>query len=127
MRTPEKPGRIEWVGSARDDLRAMPEEVRADVGMALFEVQCGETPSSAKPLKGIGPGVLEIVSDLKGDTFRAVYVARFEMQSTSSTHSRRSPSKASRRHGTRSIQSSGGSSWWSMRGPDGRKQSRRDE
>lgn len=31
---------------------------------------------SAKPLKGLGPGVLEVVSDHRGDTFRAVYTVR---------------------------------------------------
>ncbi len=31
---------------------------------------------SAKPLKGLGPGVLEIVSDHRGNTFRAVYTVR---------------------------------------------------
>ncbi len=34
-------------------------------------------PENAKPLKGIAPGVLEIVSDFRGDTFRAVYTVRF--------------------------------------------------
>ena len=32
---------------------------------------------SAKPLKGLGSGVLEAVSDHRGDTFRSVYTVRF--------------------------------------------------
>ena len=29
------------------------------------------------PLKGLGSGVLEVVSDHRGDTFRSVYTVRF--------------------------------------------------
>ena len=36
-----------------------------------------QTPD-AKPWKGLGPGVFEVVSDYKTDTFRAGYVVRFE-------------------------------------------------
>jgi phage-related protein len=32
---------------------------------------------SAKPWKGEGPSVLEIVSDFDGDTFRGVYTLKF--------------------------------------------------
>ena len=47
-----------------------------EVGYALYLAQCGEKHVSAKPLKGLGPGVLEVVSDHRGDTFRAVYTVR---------------------------------------------------
>ena len=33
---------------------------------------------NAKPLKGFGSGVLEVVARHDGDTFRAVYTVRFE-------------------------------------------------
>jgi phage-related protein len=47
-------------------------------GYALFVAQMGERPRNAKPLKGFkGAGVLEIVEDYDGDTFRAVYTVRF--------------------------------------------------
>lgn len=46
------------------------------VGYALFAVQIGKKPREAKPLHGLGPGVLEIVSDYDGDTYRAVYTVR---------------------------------------------------
>lgn len=71
---------IEWVGSSLDDLRAFPDEVRLEIGQALFEVQCGVTPSSAKPLTGLpqfkGTTVMEIVERHNTDTFRAVYTAK---------------------------------------------------
>jgi phage-related protein len=66
-----------WIGSARDDLREFPEEVRGLIGHALFMAQCGLKHEQAKPLKGYGDaGVLEIVEDLAGDAYRAVYAVR---------------------------------------------------
>jgi phage-related protein len=66
------------VGSSYDDLLALPEEVRREVGYALFVAQNGEKADNAKPLKGFGGGgVLEVVEDYDGDTYRAVYTVRF--------------------------------------------------
>lgn len=63
-----------WEGSSKKDFKAFPIEVQKDMGVALFVVQMGGTPPSAKPWKGLGSGVYEIVGDHRGDTFRAVYV-----------------------------------------------------
>jgi phage-related protein len=68
---------VRFMGDSREVLREMPDEVKSEIGFALERVQQGKTPVNAKPLKGIAPGVLEIVSDFKGDTFRAVYTVRF--------------------------------------------------
>jgi len=43
------------------------------LGVAQFG---GKHPSS-KPWKGLGGGVLELVDDHQGDTYRAVYTVRF--------------------------------------------------
>lgn len=56
---------------------SLPEEVVDDFGYALGAVQMGATPAQAKPWKGEGPGVLELVENHRGDTFRAVYAVRF--------------------------------------------------
>jgi phage-related protein len=57
-----------------------PKEVRQRVGGALWEAQIGRKASYARPLKGFGgAGVLEIIDDFDGDTFRAVYTVRFAM------------------------------------------------
>lgn len=48
------------------------------MGVALFVVQLGGTPLSAKPWKGTGSGVFELVEDHRGDTFRAVYTVKIE-------------------------------------------------
>lgn len=67
-----------FVGSSRRDLKAFPDEVRQEFGQALFEVQLGQHPASAKPLKGFGSGVLELRDNFEGDAYRAVYAVRFE-------------------------------------------------
>jgi len=70
--------KIDFIGSSRRDIREFPEEVKEDIGYALFEVQKGGKPASAKPLKGFGgAGVLEIIENFEGDTYRAVYTVKF--------------------------------------------------
>jgi phage-related protein len=71
----EKP--LHWVGSSRRDLLDFPEAVIDDMGYALGVVQFGGTPPQAKPWKGEGPGVFELVEDYRGDTYRALYTVRF--------------------------------------------------
>ncbi len=66
-----------FVGSSRKDLQGFPAPVRSEIGQALFEVQVGEHPSNARPLKGLS-GVLEIRDNFDGDTYRAVYTVRFQ-------------------------------------------------
>jgi phage-related protein len=65
-----------WVRSSHDDLMEFPKRVREIVGYALYAAQCGEKSPKAKPFRGIGPGVLEVVADYNGDTYRAVYTVR---------------------------------------------------
>jgi len=71
--------RVDFIGSSREDLRGFPDEVKQDIGYALFEAQRGLKSASAKPLKGFGgAGVLEIVENFSSGTYRAVYTVRFE-------------------------------------------------
>ena len=72
----EKP--LFWIGSAKSDLLDFPEAVKDEIGVALSVAQFGGKQPSAKPWKGEGAGVLEIVEDYRGDTYRAVYTVRFE-------------------------------------------------
>jgi phage-related protein len=70
---------VEWISSSREDLREFPEDVQQMVGFALYRAQLGKKHPDAKPLKGFkGSGVLEIVEDFDGDTYRAVYTVKFE-------------------------------------------------
>lgn len=65
------------MASPKRDLLSFDEAVINDMGYALGVVQLGGTPGSAKPWKGDGAGVFEIVEDHRGDTYRAVYTVRF--------------------------------------------------
>lgn len=68
-----------WIGSSQKDLRAFPEDVKDVMGFALHVAQMGGKHGDAKPLSGFGgAGVLEVVDDYDGDTYRAVYTVRFE-------------------------------------------------
>ena len=71
----EKP--LHWVGSAKRDLLGFPETVVDNIGFALGVVQLGGHPPSAKPWKGLGAAVFEVVEDDRSGTFRAVYTVRF--------------------------------------------------
>lgn len=69
---------VRWVGRSREDLRAFPEEVQSGIGFALYLAQLGRKALAAKPLKHFGgAGVLEIVEDFDGDTYRCVYTVKF--------------------------------------------------
>jgi phage-related protein len=73
-----QPKSVRWVASSKEDLKRFPEEVRRRVGGALWDAQLGRKAPYAKPLKGFGSaGVLEVVDDFDGDTYRAVYTVRF--------------------------------------------------
>jgi phage-related protein len=66
-----------WMGSSLGDLKEMPEDVKDVFGYALHLAQNGKKHGDAKPLKGFkGAGVLEVVDDFKGDTYRAVYTVK---------------------------------------------------
>jgi phage-related protein len=55
-------------------VRSFPDEVQDDVGYALYWAQIGTKHPKAKPLRGFGgAGVLEIVAEDNGDTYRAIY------------------------------------------------------
>ena len=71
----EKP--LYWVGSSLKEITKFPPEVQRSIGFALGAAQYGGKHLSAKPWKGEGPGVLEVVKDHDGDTYRAVYTVRF--------------------------------------------------
>ncbi len=73
---PPKP--LKWIGSSRDDLKAFPRDVQRQMGVALWASQVGSKAPYAKPLKGFGgAGVLEIIDDFDGETYRVVYTVRF--------------------------------------------------
>ncbi len=70
------PRNIQWVGDSKQRLQDFPEPVRKDIGHALYRVQIGEIPPSAKRMTGIESGVFEIVDNYSTDTYRAVYTLK---------------------------------------------------
>lgn len=69
---------LDWVGSSKKDFLGFPAPVKDEMGNALGLAQFGGKHPSAKPWKGQGPGVFELVEDHHGDTYRAVYTVRFK-------------------------------------------------
>jgi phage-related protein len=69
---------LQWIGSAKRDLLAMPYEVQQVFGFALHNAQLGSLHPSVKLLKGFGSdGILEIVEDWRGNAYCAGYTVRF--------------------------------------------------
>jgi len=66
-----------WIASSKRDYMGFPPQVQDGFGFELFLVQTGQHPPSAKPLKGLGSGTLELIENFDGDTYRAVYTVRF--------------------------------------------------
>jgi phage-related protein len=69
---------LHWVGASKRDFLAFPTAVKEDMGNSLGIAQFGGTAPTAKPWKGLGPGVLEIVESHDRNAYRAVYTVRFE-------------------------------------------------
>jgi phage-related protein len=67
-----------WLGSSRRDFVSFPDDVKSEMGYALFQAQAGGRHRKAKTFRGTGDaGVVEIVDDHRGDTYRTVYTVRF--------------------------------------------------
>jgi phage-related protein len=75
LATGERP--LDWVGSSKKDFLAFPEPVKDEMGNALGIAQFGGKHPAAKPWKGHGPGVFEIVEQHDGNAYRAIYTVRF--------------------------------------------------
>lgn len=74
---PPKP--LFWVGSSRKDLKSFPPDAQDVIGRALLDAQFGGKHPDAKPLQGFGgAGVVEVVLDLRGEAYRAVYTVRLQ-------------------------------------------------
>lgn len=65
------------MASSKDDLSTFPNDVKTRVG-ARSGMRRSPQVAGGKPLKGFGDaGVLEVVADFDGSTFRTVYTVRF--------------------------------------------------
>lgn len=98
---PLKP--VIWIGTSRRDLQAFPAPVQDHIGYALYLAQCGGKHPDAKSLRGFGSaGIVEVVSDYRGDTFRSVYTVRFA-QRLSVLHVFQKKSKTGRETSRRDV------------------------
>jgi phage-related protein len=69
---------IFWAPQTLRELRRFPKTVKREFGRALQFAQAGDKHPAAKPLKGFGSGILEIVEDYDRSSYRAVYAVRFK-------------------------------------------------
>ncbi len=68
---------VEWLGTARKEVRSFPTTARAEIGYQLYRVQNGLDPSDWKPLPSVGSGVQEIRVQTQ-NAYRVIYVATFK-------------------------------------------------
>src|ERR1039457_4635991 len=64
---------VVWIGSSRQDLAALPREVKGSFGSRLYELQQGKTPLDFKPLSQFGSGVYELRESFEGNAYRTMY------------------------------------------------------
>jgi phage-related protein len=67
---------ISWIKGARREFTDFPIEAQQKVGRALTIIAEGGMPDIAKPLAGLGSGVMELALKHRGDAFRVVYALR---------------------------------------------------
>ena len=65
-----------WIGDSLKQVKTFPDHVRCEIGSSLYDVQCGDKPHNAKPFKGVGSGVFEIVIRFDSNTYRTVYAVQ---------------------------------------------------
>lgn len=65
-----------WVGGSLARLQSFPAGARREAGHQLYQVQLGLEPSDWKPMRSVGPGVVEIRVHAGGE-YRVLYLARF--------------------------------------------------
>lgn len=64
---------ISWIKAARKEFEKFPPESQSICLTALTVAAEGGKADIAKPLQGLGPGVLEIALPHRGNAFRVVY------------------------------------------------------
>ena len=65
--------KLAWLADSRSNVKSFPAGVQDDIGYALYAAQLGEMSAKAKPLHGLGGGVMEIAANDESGTYRAVY------------------------------------------------------
>jgi len=77
MKETAKP--IFYLGSTQKDISKLPKEVKEAFVQGIYLASLGDTHPDSKVMKGFkGTGVVELIKDHKGDTFRGVYTVKFK-------------------------------------------------
>jgi phage-related protein len=69
---------ISWLKGARKDFEDFPQEAQLDMARALTILAEGQMPDIAKPLTGLGSGVMELALKHRGDAFRVIYALQID-------------------------------------------------
>jgi phage-related protein len=69
---------VSWIKAALKDFAGFPEAVQDAALSALTIAAEGQKADTAKPLKGLGSGLFEIVLRHRGDAFRVIYAVQFK-------------------------------------------------
>ena len=64
---------ISWIRAARWDFEEFPDGAQVEIARALTILAEGRMPDIAKPLKGLGAGVMELALRFRSDAYRVVY------------------------------------------------------
>ena len=67
---------ISWIRAARKAFEAFPQATQVEAAQALTIIAEGGMPDVAKPLKGLGAGVMELALRHRGDAFRVVFAVQ---------------------------------------------------
>ena len=68
---------VVWIGS-KQDLSALPREVKSSFGSRLYELQQGKMPLDIKPLSQFGSGVYEMRGRFDRNAYRMMYVVNLK-------------------------------------------------
>ena len=82
---------VEWVGSSKADLKRFPDLLQDRMGFAIYRAQAGLRHRDAKPLRGFGAGVLEVVRAMTATPFGPSTRSASRRRSMSCMPSRRRP------------------------------------
>jgi phage-related protein len=69
---------VVWIASSKDDLTALPREVKGSFGARLFELQQGKTPLDIKAMSQFGSGVYELRESFDRNAYRMMYVVNLK-------------------------------------------------
>lgn len=67
---------ISWIKAALREFEEFPDEVRITCLTALTIAAEGGKADIAKPMQGLGSGVVEVALSFRGDAFRVVYAVQ---------------------------------------------------